>query len=302
MATSSSVRVILISLVANLGIAAAKGVAAVLTGSGTLLAEAIHSAADCSNQVLLLLGARQARQEPDPSHPLGYGRAAYFWSFLVALMIFFGGGIFSLREGIHKILHPEPLATPWVGFVVLVVALGLEGTATWQCCRVVQQRRAQVPFWTYLRTTTDADLSVLFAEDSAAVVGLLFALMSLTLTVTTGDPHWDGYGSSAIGLLLMGVAVFLSREVKSLLEGERADPRIEAAFCEEVATDPRLGSVLRIITVQQGPGQVMIAAKLSVAEGLTARELIEIFNQLEVRVQTRCPDVRWQFLEPDNKD
>lgn len=301
MSAGGSIKVIIGSLLVNVSIAIAKGVAAAVTGSGSMLAEAIHSLADCTNQILLLVGAKQAQQAPDETHPLGYGRAAYFWSFLVALMIFFGGGVFSIREGVHKIIHPDPVEHVWVGFAVLAVSLVLEGAATAQCYRAINRQRGQVPFWAYLRLTTDVDIVVLFAENAAAVVGLFFAIVALALAVTTGDAHWDGYGSAFIGVLLTLVAGFLGREVKSLLDGERADPNIEAAFRDEVKVDARLGEVLRVITLQQGPAQVLLAAKLSVQKGLVSQELIEAFNRLEERVKKRCPDVKWQFIEPDSE-
>jgi cation diffusion facilitator family transporter len=302
MSAGGSIKVIIGSLAVNVTIAIAKGVAAAATGSGAMLAEAIHSSADCTNQLLLLVGAKQAQTPPDESHPLGYGRAAYFWSFLVALMIFFGGGVFSIREGIHKVIHPDPVEHVWAGVAVLLVSLVLEGGATIQCYRAINAQRGKVPFFTFLRLTTDVDVVVLFAENAAAVVGLCFAMAALGLAVATGDPHWDGYGSAIIGLLLTLVAGFLGREVKSLLDGERADPRIEEAFREEVKSDARLGDVLRVITLQQGPSQVLLAAKLAVQKGLVSQELIEAFNRLEERVRKRCPDVKWQFIEPDFDD
>lgn len=299
MAGHASIKVILGSLVANIAIAVSKAVAAVMTGSGSLLAESIHSAGDSVNQVLLLIGARHASQEPDPGHPLGYGRAAYFWSFIVALMIFFGGGVFSIYEGLHKVFHPEPISKPLAGFVVLVIALVIEFAAAVQAAHAINEKRGETRFFRFLRVTTDVDLVVLFAENAAAVVGLLLALAALGLAVATNDGRWDGAGSVAIGGLLMVVAVFLAREVKSLLIGERANPAIEIAFREEVAADPQLGEVLRLITVQQGPGQVVLAAKLKVKSGVMSESLTESFNRLEDRMRTRCPEVKWQFLEPD---
>jgi cation diffusion facilitator family transporter len=301
MSAGGSLKVIIGSLVVNVSIAIAKGIAAAVTGSGSMLAEAIHSSADCTNQILLLVGAKQAEQPPTETHPLGRGRAAYFWSFLVALMIFFGGGVFSIREGVHKIVHPDPVEHVWAGFAVLFVSIALEGAATVQCYRAINAQRGRVPFWSYLRLTTDVDVVVLFAENAAAVVGLALAVAALALAVVTGDAHWDGYGSAVIGVLLTLVAGFLGREVKSLLEGERADPVIEEAFREEVKADARLGEVLRVITLQQGPSQVILAAKLAVQKGLVSQELIEAFNALEQRVKKRRPDVKWQFIEPDSE-
>ncbi|HEU4406136.1 MAG TPA: cation diffusion facilitator family transporter [Polyangiaceae bacterium] len=302
MSAGGSIKVIIGSLAVNVAIALSKGVAAAVTGSGAMLAEAIHSSADCTNQILLLIGAKQAETPADETHPLGYGRAAYFWSFLVALMIFFGGGVFSIREGVHKIIHPDPVEHVWAGFAVLGVSLVLEGAATVQCYRAINAQRGPVPFFAFLRRTTDVDVVVLFAENAAAVVGLCFAIAALALAVLTGDAHWDGYGSAVIGVLLTLVAGFLGREVKSLLDGEKADPRIEQAFRDEVKADARLGETLRVITLQQGPSQVLLAAKLSVQKGVVSQELVEAFNRLEERVKKRCPEVKWQFIEPDSED
>jgi cation diffusion facilitator family transporter len=302
MAHEGSLKVILGSLAGNAAIALAKIIAAVLTGSGSMLGEAIHSVADCMNQLLLLVGARQARKPASASHPMGYGRSAYFWSFLVALMLFFGGGVFSIREGIEKVHEHGGVDHLAVALTILLISLVIELLSLWQAAHELNQRRGEVGFLAYLRQTTDADLVVLFAENAGDVVGLLLALCALLATAATGDPRWDAYGSLAIGGLLTLIAVGLAREVASLLLGERADPGIERAFREEVARDASLGPVLRVITVQQGPAQVMIAAKIMAKAGLDAPQLAEAYNRLEDRVRTRCPEVKWQFLEPDIAD
>ena len=302
MSHGGALKVILGSLAANLGIAVAKGGAAFVTGSGAMLAESIHSLADCTNQILLLVGTRQAEQKPDETHPLGYGRSAYFWSFLVALMIFAGGGVVSIYEGLHKINHPDPVEHVHIGFIVLGVSFVLEFVAMVQCIKALNTGRGDIPFWTFLRRTTDVDVVVLFAENGAAVLGLAFAMMALGLATVTGDARYDGAGSVVIGVLLVLVAFFLAREVKSLLEGESADPAIAEAVRAEVAADARLGSLLRVITLQQGPSQVMVAAKIKPDASLSTATLIEAINALEARVRARRPEVHWQFIEPDVAD
>lgn len=302
MSHGGSLKVILGSLAANLGIAAGKGVAAYITGSGAMLAESIHSLADCTNQILLLVGAKQAEKSPDDSHPLGYGRAAYFWSFLVALMIFAGGGVVSIYEGLHKITHPDPVEHVIVGYVVLGLSFILEFAAMLQCIKALNAQRGDTPFWSFLRMTTDVDVVVLFAENTAAVIGLAFAISALALASATGDARYDGAGSVVIGLLLVLVAFFLAREVKSLLDGERADPAIEQILRAEAAADPRLGQLLRIISLQQGPSQVLVAAKIKPDPTLSAGELIDAINAFEARVRARRADVKWQFIEPDKAD
>ena len=301
MAAQGSTKVIIGSLLANLAIAAAKGVAAALTASGSMLAEAIHSGADCVNQLLLLLGVREARLPPSSSHPLGTGRGMYFWSFMVALMIFFGGGVVSIREGFHKLANPEPIANPWVGYAVLAIALAIEGVAAWQALAAIRKTQGDVPLWRHLGATKDADLVVLFAENSAAMVGLVAAMIALGLADLTGDSRWDALGSVAIGILLCGVAIWLGIELKSLLQGEAADPRIEASLRAEIAVDPRLLELLRIIAVQQGPGEVLVAAKVRLAKDLTTQGVVEAINGLEARMRARHPDLSWQFVEPDSE-
>lgn len=292
---------ILQSLAVNVAIASAKGVAAVFTGSGAMLAETLHSAADCSNQLLLLLGVRQAAKPPDEAHPLGYGRDLYFWSFVVALLLFSGGGVFSVYEGVHKLAEPEPVENVWLGLGILFFSLGLEGWATWGNLRELNARRGATPLFEHLRRTKDSDLIVLFGENSAAVLGLSFAIGALLLAWRTGDARWDAVGSILIGLVLIGVAIFLAREVKSLLIGESADPAIAAAVAAELPAHPDLLGLLRLITVQQGPGEVLVAMKVRLRPGLTSQEVVDRINRFEQALHVRAPEVRWCFVEPDEE-
>jgi cation diffusion facilitator family transporter len=289
---------ILQSLVVNAVIACAKGVAAFLTGSGAMLAETLHSAADCGNQGLLLLGVHRSRRPADEQHPLGYGRALYFWSFMVALLLFLGGGMFSLYEGVHKVRHPEPVDKVWLGLAILLFSLGLEGAATLSNVKEIGRRKGEEPFMRYLRETKDSDLVVVFGENLAATVGLALAAVALLLAHTLGDPRWDGAGSIAIGLVLVGVAIFLAVEIKSLLIGEAADPRINRSVLEVVAANPCTEELLQLITVQQGPGEVMVSLKVRFSPSLTTNELAACINEFEAELRKRCPEVRWLFVEP----
>ena len=289
------------SLLVNVAIAVAKFVAAFFTGSGAMLAEAIHSSADCSNQLLLLLGMKKARKDPDVSHPLGYGRELYFWSFMVAMLLFSGGGVFSVYEGIHKILAPEPIEHVLVGLAVLLFSLALEGASTFSNVKEINKRRAGRPFIQYLRDTKDSDLIVVFGENSAASLGLVFAIASIALAHLTGNAIWDGVGSLLVGLVLLGVAVFLAIEVKSLLLGEAADPRIEKAVYEVADRDPSIESVLRILTIQQGPGEVMLAMKVKIKAGLSGTQLVDALNAFERSLRASNPEIRWCFVEPDTQ-
>jgi cation diffusion facilitator family transporter len=287
------------SLAVNLAIAVAKAVAAYFTASGAMLAEAIHSFSDCGNQILLLIGVRQAKRPPDATHPLGYGRAVYFWSFMVALMLFLGGGVFSIYEGIHKIREPEPVEHVWLGLGILLFSLLLEGGATLSNIKELNKRRAKTPFMRYLRETTDSDLVVVFAENSAAVLGLTFALGALGLASKTGDGRWDGLGSLLIGLVLVGVAVFLAVEVSSLLLGESAAPEMEKTAREIADDTPEIERVLNVLTMQQGPSEVLVHIKLAFTPTLTVREACLVINRFEERLRETHPEIRWVFVEPD---
>ncbi|MBL0196901.1 MAG: cation diffusion facilitator family transporter [Myxococcales bacterium] len=287
------------SLGINLLIAAVKAVAAVLTKSGAMLAEALHSFSDCGNQVLLLVGVRQSRKPPDASHPLGYGRAVYFWSFMVAMLLFTGGGMFSIYEGVHKIREPEPVEKVWIGLLILGISLVLEGGATLSNIRELNKRRGEKPFIQYLRDTKDADLVVVFGENSAAVLGLAFAIVALSLAALTHDGRWDGAGSVAIGVVLVGVAVFLAVEVSSLLLGEAADPEIEAAARAAASDFVELNRVLNCVTLQQGPGEVFVSIKLSFKSDLGIDDVCRVINRFEEKLRAACPEARWIFVEPD---
>ena len=300
--SAESTREILKSLVVNVLIAVAKGVAAALTGSGAMLAETLHSLADCGNQLLLLRGVRQARRPADHDHPFGYGRSMYFYSFIVALLLFFGGGVFSIYEGVHKLEEPEPVGEITVALIILAISLLLEGWSTLGNLRAMARRRGQTPLLRYLRETKDSDLIVVFGENSAAVLGLVFALAAVGLSRLTRDGRWDAIGSLAIGLVLVGVASFLAREVKSLLVGEAADPSLVKAFEELAELDPNVDRVLNVLTMQQGPGEIIVAAKLKFRAGLETDALVEAINAFERALKARLPEVRWSFIEPDNAD
>jgi cation diffusion facilitator family transporter len=287
------------SLLGNVAIAVSKGVAAVLTGSGALLAETLHSSADCGNQLLLLLGVKRAQRPPNEKHPLGYGRDVYFWSFMVALLLFSGGGMFSIYEGVHKIQHREPVQKVWLGFVILGISILIEGWALLGNVREMNRRRAGKRFMKYLRDTKDSDLVVVFGENLAAVLGLALAMVALLVASETGDSRWDAVGSIGIGVVLVLVAIFLAKEVKSLLVGESADPEVEEHARVVVAEDPRLAQVLECITVQQGPGEVMVAIKIRFEPHLTADQVSHAINDFEQRLRERVRSVKWCFVEPD---
>jgi cation diffusion facilitator family transporter len=280
---------ILRALGANFLIAVAKGIGAVITGSGAMLAETIHSLSDCANQLLLLLGLKQAQRPADARYPLGQGRQLYFWSFMVAMLLFVGGGVYSIYEGIHKLQQPEPVSNPWLAIGILAFGFAIEMWALLGVIAEANKRRGATPFWRYLRESKDSDVVVIFGEDLAAVLGLAFALVAVALAAVTGNPMWDAAGTLVIGVVLIAVAIFLAVEVKSLLVGESADPAIE--------------SVVRILTVQQGPGQVLAAMKIRFKPGLaTGGQLCDVINQFEAALEKKVPEVKWTFIEPDVAD
>lgn len=292
-------RHIIQSLAVNVAIALVKTMAAIFTKSGSMLAEALHSFSDCGNQILLLVGVRQAKKPATASHPFGYGRAIYFWSFMVALMLFLGGGAFSIYEGVHKIREPEPIERAWLALLILGISLVLEGGATLSNIKELNRRRGKKAFYQYLKDTTDSDLVVVFGENSAAVLGLFFAILAVLLASATNDGRWDGVGSCIIGAVLVGVALFLAVEVSSLLLGEAAPPEITEAARESAARFREVDKVLNIVTMQQGPGEVLVHVKLAFVPGLTIEDVCRVINEFEKDLRGARSEVRWVFVEPD---
>ena len=285
------------SLVANLAIAVAKTGAAVWTGSGAMLAEAIHSFSDCANQILLLVGVKQGQRPPDAKHPFGYGRVVYFWSFMVALLLFTGGGVFSIYEGLHKMEHPEPIEHAEIGLAILGFSLALEGWSWWGNIKELQERAKGAAFFRYLSDTKDSDLVVVFGENAAATLGLFFALLATVAAWQTGDGRYDAAGGIAIGVVLIGVAIFLAREVQSLLVGEAADPEITIA-AEQIAIDhPKIRRLVKVMTMQQGPGEVIVACKIELEPTMDVPGVYRTVAEFERALAQRCPEVRWCFTE-----
>lgn len=287
------------SLIVNVVIVISKGFAAFMTGSGAMLAETIHSSADCANQLLLLLGVKQAKRPADTQHPFGYGKSVYFWSFMVAMLLFSIGGMFSIYEGIHKYNNPEPVHEIAWGIGVLLFAITLEGYATYSNIVELNKRKGSCSFFGYLRTTKDSDLIVIFGENSAAVIGLLLALISLLVSYYTDDSRYDAIGSLAIGIVLILVAVFLAIEVKSLLIGESADSIILETIESITLKDPLIIEVLNCRTIQQGPGEVLVCVKIKCSPDLTTQSISQLINNFEQEIRTVHPEVKWLYVEPD---
>lgn len=297
----NSIRAILFALGANFAIFATKGSAAFVTGSAAMLAETVHSLADCANQGLLLLGLRQARSPPSPDYPLGYGKAIYFWSFLVAVMLFSVGGVFSLYEGLHKLQHPEPIRQWWWAVGVLVISIAAESVSLRACLTEVAKARGTRSLARWFRESRQAELLVIFGEDLAALFGLVFALIAVSLAVLTADPAWDAIGTLMIGALLIVVAVFVAIEVKAMLIGQSADPQVQAAMKAFFETRPEIARLFSLITLQLG-NDVMVAVKAQL-QGVSASPGVEAtINALEAAFRRQFPQVRWCFFEPDISD
>ncbi|MEO5581611.1 MAG: cation diffusion facilitator family transporter [Saprospiraceae bacterium] len=287
------------SLIVNILIASAKGFAAFMTGSGAMLAETIHSFSDCANQAVLLVGVKQAQRPANDKHPLGFGREVYFWSFMVAMLLFSIGGMFSIYEGVHKFNHPEPIENFVWGIGILLLSLALEGYATYSNIVELNKRRGKVGFFKFLNRTKDSDLVVIFGENSAAVLGLVIALVALTAAYRTGDGRFDALGSLGIGVVLILVAIFLSIKVKSLLIGESADVTIMDLVEMEAKKHPEILKLINCITIQQGPGEVLMCMKIKVDHSISILDLSKLTNKFEREIRAKAPELKWIYLETD---
>jgi len=297
----STARAILYAFLANLGIAFAKTWAAIISGSGSMLAEAIHSYADSINQVLLYVGLRQSQRVADKIHPLGYGKLSYFWSFIVAMLLFGMGGLFSIYEGVHKLQYPEPLNNIVIPIGVLSFAIVLEAFSLVGCLREIRKIRGDRPLLQWLKNTRNSALVVVFGEDTAALLGLALALIFVSIAAISGNPVFDAIGSICIGAVLVVISVFLTLRVKSLLVGTSADPMIEALIQKIISEDDAVLTVLNTITIQFGP-DTMLAAKLKMRPDINITTAINSINALERKLKQEIPDLKWSFIEPDNED
>jgi cation diffusion facilitator family transporter len=297
----SSAKAILYAFVANFGIALAKLAASLYTHSGSMLAEAIHSFADCGNQVLLFLGLKQSQRPPDAKHPMGYGKVTYFWSFVVALLLFSMGGVFSIYEGWHKLSAHEELNKAWVALLVLGVSVALEFGSLLGCLREIAKLRKGRSLAYWLRNTRNAELVVVLGEDVAALIGLVIAFVFVALAAITGNSMFDAVGSIAIGVVLVCVSIFVAVRIKGLIVGRSAEDDLQEALRAEVNADPNIDQLLNAITLQMGP-DVMLALKVRMRTGLTLDEAVACLNALERRIKDKFPEVAWCFVEPDVAD
>lgn len=297
-ASEGSTRAIFYALGANGGIAAAKFAAAAYSGSGAMFAEGIHSTADCANQVLLLLGMKRAKAGESDAHPMGTERVTYFYAMIVALLLFFVGGAYSAYEGVHRLMHPEPLANVGVALVVLAVSVVLEAFSLRGAILEIRKVAGAKPLMQWFRETRESELMVVAGEDIAALAGLCLAFVAVLLAMLTGNPVFDAVGSLAVGVMLMVVAFAVLREVKAMIVGESAAPELRAEIEHFVATQPEVEKVFRIITIAWGT-QLMVAVKAKMVPTDSADAMVQAINAVEDRLQQRWPQARYVFFEPD---
>jgi cation diffusion facilitator family transporter len=290
---------VLAALAANIGIAIAKLVAFLITGSASLLAEFVHSLADCSDQVLLLVGRARADRAETEEHPFGYGRVRYLYGFLVSVVLFSVGGAYSIYDGIHKIIKPEPLTTAWIAFGVLGLSFILEASSLRVSVKEANKLRHGRGWFTFIRRVKEPDLIVTLLEDTAALLGLLFAFAGVGLAELTGNAAWDGGGSVAIGLLLTGVAVVVGRETQSLLIGEAASDEAEKTIVNALEAGPEVEKVIHLRTVHLSPDSLLVAAKIGIRPGDTGETIVRGIDAAESRVREVMPIAHVIYLEPD---
>ncbi|HNY08893.1 MAG TPA: cation diffusion facilitator family transporter [Tenuifilaceae bacterium] len=298
---NESVKSILLALLANLGIAITKTIAAVVTKSGAMMAESIHSFADCANQGLLFWGLKASRKKPNPEHPLGYGKEIYFWSFIVALILFSMGGLFSVYEGIHKVSAHEGLRNTNVAIIVLVVSMVLESISLYGCLKQIRKVRHGESLWKWYKTSRQSELVVVLSEDIAALLGLTLALVAVILSIATGNPIYDAAGSIGIGILLVIVSCFLAVKVKGLLIGQSVDDETSNKIRKLIESRPEVEKIFNLITIQLGP-QVMVAVKAKMKATDNINQLISNINACEEALRQEISTIQWVFFEPDLKD
>ena len=298
MSTEGSTRAILAALLANAGIAIAKFIGFVITGSSSMLAEAVHSLADTANQGLLLLGGKRAKRAATAEHPFGYGRDRFFYAFVVALLLFTLGSVFALYEGIEKLAHPGELTSPIVAIIILFVAIGLEGFSFRTAIHESRELKGKLSWWQFIRQSTTPELPVVLLEDFGALIGLVLALLGVGLTLLTGEGVFDALGTIGIGLLLGVIAIVLIIEMKSLLIGEGARPPVLAAIVDGLKAGA-VQDVIHLRTQYLGPEELLVAAKIALAPGLPMEDVAREIDEAEARVRAAVPHARMIYLEPD---
>lgn len=296
--SGSPAKAILYAFLANFGIAISKLIAALHTGSGSLMAEAIHSFADTCNQVLLFVGLKGSTKPADEEHPLGYGKLSYFWSFVVAMILFSLGGLFSIYEGWHKLKYPEPVIGIWIGLTVLGVAIVLEAASFYGAYREAKKMARKESLLQWLRTTRNAEIVVVLGEDLAAILGLVIAFGALSLVLVTSNPVYDALGSILIGVLLIGVALGLAVRLQGLLVGRSATPELREIGAAIIAGKPGVDALFDMVTLHMGP-KILLAAKVRIEPTLSIKAAAELIDAIEHDLKVAMPEIGWCFIEID---
>lgn len=298
MAGGGGSKAIIAAFIANSGIAVAKFVAFLVTGASSMLAEAGHSVADASNQGLLLLGRKRATKPADEAHPFGFGRERFFWSFVVAVVLFTAGAMFALSEGIEKLRHPHPISSVEWAVGVLVFGILLEGWSLWTARKEALPYKGTKTWWRYVRSSKQAELPVVLMEDVGALLGLVFALAGIGMAEVTGNPRWDAVGTLSIGVLLGVIAIVLAIEMKSLLIGEAAEPEDVEAIRAAIAGTPGVSRLVYFRTEHIGPDDILVVGKLSFDTELTVPQAAAVIDRAEVSVRAAVPEAKLIYLEP----
>ncbi|MCU1415902.1 MAG: cation diffusion facilitator family transporter [Schumannella sp.] len=298
MSAAGGTRAIIAAFAANLGIALTKFIAFLFSGSSSMLAESVHSAADSGNQ-LLLLGGRKSRKAADAKHPFGYGRERYVYAFVVSIILFTVGGVFSLYEGVDKLSHPHELENPWLPIIVLIVAIGLEGFSLRTAVKESNHIRGTESWIQFIRHAKQPELPVVLLEDVAALTGLVFAFGGVGLTILTGDPVWDAIGTIAIGVLLVAVAVVLGIETKSLLVGEGASRADVDKIRDAFNASTRVEALIHMKTLYLGPDELLVAAKVAFPKTTRVADVARAINEVEAEIRAAVPVARVIYIEPD---
>lgn len=301
MSSKGSIKVVVIALGTNLGIALAKFAGALFTGSASLMAESIHSVVDCSNQGLLLYGAKKSLIPHSSKYPLGRGRESFFWSFMVALLLFSLGGLFAIFEGLHKLKEPEPMTSPLIAMTILGFSAFFEFLSFRACLKEIKAEYPNMPLLKWFKQTTSSDLIVIFTEDLAALLGLLVAFGFLVLALLTDDPKWDALGSIAVGTILVVVAVFLAAEIKSLLIGEAPSSDYQPSIEKLLSTHLPESKLLRMLALQIGSQEVMLSIKISEGSTHLVKDFIGKCNAFEKALKGAHPEIKWSFVEVDDQ-
>ncbi|MFM2024925.1 MAG: hypothetical protein RLZZ56_938 [Actinomycetota bacterium] len=299
MSTEGSTRAIFAALGANTGIAITKFIAAAISGSASMFAEAIHSVADTGNQILLLLGGKRAKRQATPTHPFGYGRSRYIYAFMVSIVLFSIGGMFSILEGVNKLTEPHELEQAWLPLTVLGVAILLESFSLYTALKAAKEERGRTSLYTFIRHAKSPELPVVILEDIAALVGLVFAFAGVGLTVLTHDPIWDAIGTLAIGGLLVAVAVILGIETSSLLVGEGATEKDTQKIAKALRESAGVEDIIHMKTLYLGPDELMVAAKIAVKATDKARDIANAIDIAEENIRKAVPSALVIYLEPD---